>query len=300
MSTPLVERPLPPPTLAALYPPIRGYRYFEVRTAWPFAAGLAPADPRAIWWMAEHALLAYEQPAQVQAELMSLGYQAHCIEDSGSSGFAYAALAADHGVLAFRGTEAMTPGDSLSKLGSVARDWLIDASVRRVDHAHGGRVHGGFARALDALWPQIQPLLSAAPVWWCSGHSLGGALAALAALRIAADGRLAGAVSFGQPAVGDAACAEGLDRLPLLRVVNACDVVPDLPPKLLGFRHGGRLLHLHAHRADHYASTVRRHLARLPGNLRHGIGALTPIELIDHAPLHYVVKCFNAALAATS
>lgn len=39
---------------------------------------------------------------------------------------------------------------------------------------------------------------------------------------------------------------------------------------------------------------------RLPGNLRHGLGALTPIESIGHAPLHYAIKCFNSALAARS
>jgi len=41
---------------------------------------------------------------------------------------------------------------------------------------------------------------------------------------------------------------------------------------------------------------LKRHLLRLPRNLRHGLGALTPIELIDHAPLYYAVKSYNHAL----
>ena len=43
--------------------------------------------------------------------------------------------------------------------------------------------------------------------------------------------------------------------------------------------------------------TLRAHLREFPRTLRHGPGALTPIELIDHAPLHYAIKCHNAVVA---
>ncbi len=229
--------------------------------------------------------------------LGAAGYRSQIARDRDSSSFAYAAIGADHGILAFRGTEALTPGDSWRKLASVARDWWIDARVQRVACAQLGQVHAGFLHALDAVWPQLQGVLDQAPQWWCTGHSLGGALAALAAARVQAGGaRLAGAVTFGQPRVGDAASAAHLAQLPLLRVVNACDLVPELPPTALGYEHAGQLRHLDAQRRQHYSRSVRSYWSRLPGNLRHGIGALTPIELTDHAPLHYVVKCFNAAL----
>lgn len=296
----LNRRALPPPTLATLYPPIRGYAYFDARASWPFAPQAPVDDARVAWWLAEHAMLAYDQPGAIAPVLQALGYCVEVIEHPASSSFAYAAIAADHGVLVFRGTEAMTPGDPLAKLGSVVRDWAVDASVRRVDGGHFGQVHGGFARALEGLWPRIETLLPRAAGWWCSGHSLGGALASLASIRLQLAGRLNGAVTFGQPALGDERTAAVLNQLPLLRVVNACDVVPQLPPALLGYRQSDRLRHLDAHRPQNYLSTVRKHLMRLPRNLRHGIGALTPIELIDHAPLHYVIKCFNAALADTS
>lgn len=292
-----IPRPLPPPTLAALYPPVRGYRYFDAPDGWAFDAGAAVDTPQQAWWLAEHALLAYERSAKVAATLGAAGYRSAIASDRASSSFAYAAIGADHGILAFRGTEALTPGDSWRKLASVARDWWIDARVQRVADALGGQVHTGFRHALDAIWPQLRGVLDQAPVWWCCGHSLGGALAALAAARMGdAGAALAGAITFGQPRVGDAACAERLAALPLLRVVNACDLVPDLPPEALGYRHAGRLLHLDASRRQNYSRSVRSYWSRLPGNLRHGIGALTPIELTDHAPLHYVVKCFNAAL----
>lgn len=286
-------RPLPPPTLANLYPPARGYRYFDAPDGSRFAATTALEDPTAAWWLAEHALLAYDHPARVRETLA--GVRVEVFEHAASSSFAFAVIHPDHAILAFRGTEAMTPGDPLRKLRQVARDWLVDAQIARCPWPDGLQVHAGFARALDALWPGIQAVLPVAPRWWCCGHSLGGALAALAALRMRDLTQLAGVITCGQPAAGDAALAAALDRLPLLRIVNACDVVPELPPALLGYAHGGALHHLDPHRRAQYASTLRRHLLRLPGNLRHGLGALTPIELIDHAPLHYVIKCYNAA-----
>ena len=296
MPTP-TPRPLPPPTLAALYPPIRGYRYFDAPEGWSFKPTAAIDDAQQAWWLAEHALLAYDRSNKVTSTLAAAGYQTHIARDRGSSSFAYAAIGADHGILAFRGTEALTPGDSWRKLASVARDWWIDARVQRVDCAQGGQVHAGFLHALDAIWPQLQGVLDQAPRWWCTGHSLGGALAALAAARVSAsDAQLAGAITFGQPRVGDAASAAQLAQLPLLRVVNACDLVPELPPTALGYEHAGQLRHLDAQRRQNYSRSVRSYWSRLPGNLRHGIGALTPIELSDHAPLHYVVKCYNAAL----
>lgn len=290
-------RPLPPPTLAALYPPIRGYRYFDAPARWAFTARADVSDLQQAWWLAEHALLAYERSAKVASVLGARGYRSVIARDRSSSGFAYAAIAGDHGILAFRGTEALTPGDSWRKLASVARDWWVDARVQRVDSGHGGQVHGGFHSALDAIWPVLSEVLGEAPVWWCTGHSLGGALAALAAVRLAnAGSQLAGAITFGQPRVGDADSAARLAQLPLLRVVNACDLVPELPPEALGYRHAGLLRHLDAVRRENYSRSLRSYWSRLPRNLRHGIGALTPIELSDHAPLHYVVKCFNAAV----
>ena len=295
----VAPRPLPPPTLATLYPPVRGFRYFECAAAWPFDAGAGPTSARNRWWMAEHALLAYDDDAVVDAVLASHGYRSHRLADRASSGHAHVALADDHAVLAFRGTEVVTPGDSLLKFADVARDWLIDARFPRVAIAGGGSVHGGFVAALDALWPALEPLLEAPRAWWCCGHSLGGALAALAAVRLQHSGhRVVGVVTFGQPLCGDRVFAQRLAALPVARVVNACDVVARLPPAKLGFEHAGELLHLDAAAFNAYGATVRAHLRSLPKALKHGIGALTPVELIDHAPLHYVIKSHNAVLAA--
>ncbi|MCI1711828.1 MAG: lipase family protein [Chiayiivirga sp.] len=291
-------RSLPPPSLATLNPPIRGYRYFAAAAHWPFVSGQGIDSLRNTWWMAEHALLAYAEPGVVLAALEAHDYRVQVFQDPASSGHAYVAVTADHAVLAFRGTETVNPGDAPGKIIEVARDWRVDARFGQVPLAEVGLAHGGFVSALDALWPQIEPCLALAPRWWCTGHSLGGALAALAALRLHRAGHaLAGAITFGQPRCGDRVLAQALDALPLRRVVNGCDLVPRLPPSRLGFKHGGQRLHLDAQRLRDYGATLRAHLREFPRTLRHGPGALTPIELIDHAPLHYAIKCHNAVVA---
>lgn len=290
-------RPLPPPTLANLYPPVREHAYFDAPTGHAFDAH-APVDaPAQAWWLAEHALLAYERGPRARALLSAQAPRVELLRDRASGSHAHAAIAPGHGILAFRGTEALKPGDDWRRLGAVARDWWTDARVRQVGSPHGGRVHAGFEHALAALWPQVAPLLPLAPRWWLCGHSLGGALALLAAARLVdAGATLAGVVTFGQPRVGDATLAARLQALPLLRVVNACDLVPEMPPEALGYRHAGSLRHLDADRAARYRDRVRDYLAQLPLALQHGAGALTPVELVDHAPLYYAVKCWNEAV----
>ncbi|MGE4070397.1 MAG: hypothetical protein AB7E72_04415 [Lysobacterales bacterium] len=292
------RRPLPPPTLSALYPPIPGYRYFDAPAGNRFDPQLDLHAPQQAWWLSEHALLAYAHARSIQSCLGSHGWQCSIARDRSNGSFAHVALGDGWGVIAFRGTKAIKPGDSWRKLGAVARDWWTDARVGKISWSHGGEVHRGFLRALDGLWPQLHPLLAGDRRWWLCGHSLGGALATLAAARVFdAGAQLAGSISFGQPRVGNDDCAAVLDRLPLLRVVNACDLVPEMPPENLGYRHAGKLVHLDVSHRQNYARSVRSFWSRLPGNLRHGIGALTPIELRDHAPLHYATKCFNAAWA---
>ena len=290
-------RALPPPTLESLYPPIRDYAYFDAHESLPFASESGAGSAHNRWWMAEHALLAYDTPARIETRLGQLGYSVRVAEHARSGSFAYAAWGPGHGVLAFRGTEAMTPGDSLPKLRDVVRDWLTDARFKRVRFEDTGTVHGGFAGAFEGVWGELEPQLAQAPCWWCTGHSLGGALAALAAVRVRRRGHaLAGAVTFGQPRTGDSVFTGFLATLPLTRVVNACDLVPRLPPEALGFGHAGTLVHLDAGEYESYGASLGRHLLGLPRNLRHGVGALTPRDLIDHAPLHYAIKCFNAAV----
>ncbi len=117
------------------------------------------------------------------------------------------------------------------------------------------KVHRGFATALEVIWEDLQKATavegndSKLPVYF-TGHSLGGALAVLAAARfLAADSgnaqRFGGLHTFGQPRVGNAAFATWATRLfggRYTRAVNHRDIVPQLPPPQVGsweFKHFG-------------------------------------------------------------
>ncbi len=120
--------------------------------------------------------------------------------------------------VAFRGTE--SKGDAIT-----------DLDTRRVRWLEGVTVHRGFLRAFDLLRPQLAP--GPAPVF--CGHSLGGALATIAAAHYGC----AALVTFGCPRVGDARFAQLVESRAgeIRRYVHNNDVVPRVPPWWWGFRH---------------------------------------------------------------
>lgn len=154
------------------------------------------------------------------------------------------------GVLSFRGTE---PSNAIN--------FLTDATVDVMDFKSMGHVHGGFYRNLRAVWTDVAKRLSAAigagdgdrrlHALYITGHSLGAAMAVLAAATIFGDDRFAawqplvrGIYTYGQPMVGDkafaASCDERFGRL-LFRHVYARDLVPRMPPRTAGrFQHSGK------------------------------------------------------------
>jgi hypothetical protein len=138
-----------------------------------------------------------------------------------------------HLVLAFRGT--VFDVRSWPKLLLTAANWIVNLAAFQVPHArHGWRVHGGFAHAVGATWAQIHDTvrshLRPGQRLWITGHSLGGALANLAAQEFCLSGiDVAGTYTFGAPRVGDPAFAQAC-RSPHYRLENRHDLVPHLPP----------------------------------------------------------------------
>lgn len=140
-------------------------------------------------------------------------------------------------VLAFRGTESLL---------SVPADWLtnLDASLAVPDWlpAAGNeppKAHRGFLRAYEAVRPTVLAAVEdiRPDRIHVTGHSLGGALATLAALDIKTQypNVRVTMYSFGSPRVGDAAFASLYDRTirDSHRVVHEGDRAPELLPELL-------------------------------------------------------------------
>ena len=85
---------------------------------------------------------------------------------------------------------------------------------------------------------------------WITGHSLGGALAVLAAARLALDidksiyKSINGLYTFGQPRVGNRVFVKALDeeiKPRYFRFVNDNDIVPRVPDRLNQYQEGGSI-----------------------------------------------------------
>lgn len=147
--------------------------------------------------------------------------------------------AGDAAILSFAGTEP----DSL-------RAWNIDFHF--VPGPDG--ISSGFGRALAAVQSKIEDLLrgmNGMPLY-VTGHSLGGALAVVAAARLPATARntIRGIYTFGMPRPGNSLFAAGYhapvgsslgDRT--YRFRHGDDIVPTVAPQIVGAVHVGRLLH---------------------------------------------------------
>jgi hypothetical protein len=146
-------------------------------------------------------------------------------------------------VCAFRGSESPTSLDGFKDwLLTNAKNFLVLPEGRAgTDFAAAGvgaRFHRGFLDALEELWPPFFTAVDGEfskaerPVF-VTGHSLGGALALLAAWRLQRQMIPVHQVyTFGAPMVGNAAAAEAFAReFPgkIFRFVDERDLVPKLP-----------------------------------------------------------------------
>lgn len=125
-------------------------------------------------------------------------------------------------VLAFRGTEKNS-----------IKDIKTDAKAKITNDGNDGKIHQGFKEAYEEVVEEIQNALkqeaySKMPLFIC-GHSLGGALATIAAKKLVHEAGLAACYTFGSPRVGNAQWISDI-KTPLYRVVNAADCVTMLPP----------------------------------------------------------------------
>ncbi len=147
-------------------------------------------------------------------------------------------------VLAFRGTE----------INSFA-DIKTDFKARQERNMQGGKVHSGFNQAYQCIKAPLRKILPKMTPLYITGHSLGGALAVIAAADLSRGYPIWGCYTFGAPKVGDAEFGQRIN-VPMYRVVNAIDAVPMLPPYFSfgGYRHVGSVRYLTNCPAGNYDS----------------------------------------------
>jgi len=137
---------------------------------------------------------------------------------------------ADDVAVSFRGTEPFS-----------VQDWLGNLDSRKIINQFGpGKIHRGFSDELEVIWPQVFNYLEASKKrTHFIGHSKGGALANIAALRMIYSGReTPGLWTFGAPRCMNKKAALHLEKKAVIyRFVNYTDPVTWLPRGWWGFRH---------------------------------------------------------------
>ena len=106
----------------------------------------------------------------------------------------------------------------------------LDITVR-ADRKVDIPVHSGFDQGARAIYNDVKPYLRPGYKTYVTGHSLGGAVAAVLGVYLIEDGvPVERVVTFGQPRFTTADGVKRLNFLPLIRVVDENDIVPLVPP----------------------------------------------------------------------
>jgi pimeloyl-ACP methyl ester carboxylesterase len=208
-------------------------------------------NARAMAWMSQ---LAYEtdEPDKIGKILQSFGLDlvegGVVVEESKT----VLPIASTHCFVAtgpvVNGTKVVTVAFAGTDPVSLA-NWIsdFDARLRATGTAEG------YAAAAEVVWPRLQVLLGKCVPpngkVYVTGHSMGGALAALTALRISTELQhldVEAVYTFGMPRPGNQALADRYNQRlgsRTYRLVHGEDLVPTVAPSRLDFRHLGRLLH---------------------------------------------------------
>ncbi len=184
---------------------------------------------------AELAAASYHDPQVIEQAIRDIGFEDYEFFDRDGAQ-AYLFWTKHDCVVVCRGTEPNEWNDIKADVNAVAV--LADTA---------GRVHRGFKREVDDLWPRLERALkdNDKPLWF-AGHSLGGAMATICAGRC----KLAEIPSnpnaiftFGSPRVGNERYINFV-KVPHYRWVNNNDIVTRVPPAWLGYRHNGQEFYL--------------------------------------------------------
>jgi hypothetical protein len=146
----------------------------------------------------------------------------------------FVAWSAQAALVAFRGSESLG-------------DWIANLNIVGTTQPYG-RVHRGFLGAFQVVDAQLRSALTglAGRQILITGHSLGGALATIAAAEWQSQLPIAWVYTYGQPAVGKGAFPSFMAQNyagKFVRFVNDDDIVARVPPT---YRHVGRLIRFDA------------------------------------------------------
>ena len=225
----------------------------------PFRPFTARYRPENACWMAKITYLSYEQNGNGTRSADSLLCELKSLDDCFEGAVTFTSPSAGGVVIqhqefliaVFNGTD--EPGA-----------WLDNLNAFSVPGPFG-RIHGGFQRSLMEIWPSMknkirdlrreydynrlaQNLPKRSLPLWLTGHSMGGAIASLAAAELIHSAEtFFGVYTFGQPRCGDQEFARIFNseaKSRCFRFHNNNDIVTRIPPRLMGYRHVGTYIYI--------------------------------------------------------
>jgi len=296
-----MRKTLPPETIEALrpWPLTTPYSFFDKWRDHPPHPEAKSFHSVNAWWLNELSFLSYAPPAFVKKTLLDVGLQADVEAFSGPSTQCYTVTLPGWRVLTFRGTQVDRFWDSLL-------DWVSDFRILPVKDVQGHWVDRGFTAALDQVWVKVEAYLAAAndssplPLAF-TGHSLGGALATIAASRYAGTRHLEACYTFGSPRVGDRGFGRSVVG-PVYRVKNSHDIVTALPVGVL-YAHVGEVGVIDDEGLLQIGSKDEKEILSLASAVKslatelklrvHDPQWLVPRPIARHAPINYAVHLWN-------
>ena len=117
-------------------------------------------------------------------------------------------------------------------------DWMINLDSK-MTYTRFGAIHYGFDVALEKVINKIKVPFRVTEII-VTGHSLGGALAALYASRQMGLYPTIKLITFGQPRVGNHEFCTKMSVIDYIRVVNSGDAATKMFTYISGFRHAGK------------------------------------------------------------
>jgi triacylglycerol lipase len=222
----------------------------------------------------------YDNPKTATAKFKALGYKIIQFFDINGAQ-AYLLTNGTITVLSFRGTEVTEKSDILA-----------DLKAGKNLEACGGKVHVGFKEEINKLWPTISKVLADNPGnLYVTGHSLGAAMATIAASRM--QDRVTALITFGSPRVGNAEFVKSL-TVDHYRVQNNCDDVTKVPFMLMGFAHHGTHRYMNFYGEFRDLTPWQQVKDMVRSRLRARAKGQKYIGVFDHMMANYIAKLEKA------
>lgn len=278
--------------------------YFNFPDPAPLQAGFNRFNLSNAWWLAEISRLIYHHDFfnDHNIQLASFNYEiiAYIEELNTSTHVALLKIIQDDPclVIVFRGTDEIN-------------NWNSNVHAYQASFYNKGKVHSGFKQAYMSIRRKLHKYLkeSSMPTF-ITGHSLGAALATMAASDLYEDESFDSCYTFGSPRIGNPDFINSIKSRQIYRIVNNTDIVTTVPIDFarIKYNHAGSAYliddqgnlregmnddDIYIYQKSRLGSLKDYAISKaFNGDLKSIKNDLPPF-LADHSPINYVLNLHN-------